>query len=189
MQQFWEFIEIGAVFCFRPIMCLNLLFAVTIVFFERKSPKSVWAWLLLLFFMPGLGFAFYLLLGTDMRKRKMFREKELEDNLFRTIRYQEHALKNADDEVMGNGFSKYTDLVLYNMKTAGAIFTDDNDLDIFVDGNILFERMLEDMRKAEQFIYMQSYILRDDVLMERIVQVLKEKAAQGVKVRILYDAM
>ncbi len=28
----------------------NMLFAIAIVFFERRDPKSVWAWLLLLFF-------------------------------------------------------------------------------------------------------------------------------------------
>ncbi len=189
MQQLLELVEIGFSFCFRPIMFLNLLFAVTIVFFERKSPKSVWAWLLLLLFIPVLGFAFYLLLGTDMRKRKMFRIKEVEDNLFRTIRYQEHVLKNADKETMGEGFCEYTDLVLYNMRTSGAFLTDDNDLDIFVDGNKLFEKMLEDMKGAESFIHLQSYILRDDVLFEQIVRVLEEKAKQGVEVRILYDAM
>ena len=59
----------------------NMLFAIAIVFFERRDPKSVWAWLLLLFFLPGIGFVFYLFLGVDLRKRKMFQEKELEDNI------------------------------------------------------------------------------------------------------------
>ncbi len=40
----------------------NMLFAIAIVFFERRDPKSVWAWLLLLFFLPGIGFVFYLFL-------------------------------------------------------------------------------------------------------------------------------
>ena len=40
----------------------NMIFAIIIVFFERRDPKSVWAWLLLLFFLPGAGFIFYLFL-------------------------------------------------------------------------------------------------------------------------------
>ena len=59
----------------QNIVFLNLVFSVIIVFFERKTPKSVWAWLLLLYFLPVVGFIFYLFLGTDMKKRKMFRIK------------------------------------------------------------------------------------------------------------------
>ena len=66
----------------------NMLFAIAIVFFERRDPKSVWAWLLLLFFLPGIGIVLYLFLGVDLRKRKMFQEKELEDNIHEIIREQ-----------------------------------------------------------------------------------------------------
>ena len=62
----------------QNITFINLLFCIAIVFFERKSPKSVWAWLLLLYFVPLVGFVFYLLLGADMKKRKMFRGPHLE---------------------------------------------------------------------------------------------------------------
>ena len=68
------------------ITFINLLLGVAIVFFERKSPKSVWAWLLLLYFLPVVGFVFYLLLGADMKKRKMFRIKEVEDHISEAIR-------------------------------------------------------------------------------------------------------
>ena len=71
----------------------NVLFAVVIVFFQRRDPRGVWAWLLLLYFIPVLGFVLYLLFGQDMRKRKMFRMKELEDQLNVAIRRQEHRLK------------------------------------------------------------------------------------------------
>ena len=39
----------------------NGVFAIIIVFFQRRDPKSVWAWLLLLYFVPVLGFVLYLL--------------------------------------------------------------------------------------------------------------------------------
>ena len=168
---------------------LNLLLAVAVVFFERKSPKSVWAWLLLLFFIPVVGFVFYLLLGTDMRKKKMFRMKEVEDNMCELLRRQEYLLKTADVEAIDSQFGKYTDLVLYNIKTSGAILTDHNDVDIFTDGNELFDAMLEDMKRATEFIHIQYYIIRDDAVFERLVQVLRQKATQGVQVRILYDGM
>lgn len=174
---------------FRPVIILNFLFAVVIVFFERKSPKSVWAWLLLLFFIPVVGFVFYLLVGTDLRKQKMFRAKEFRDNIHETLHRQEHFLKRVDMESETSEFSRYADLVLYNMKTSGAVLTNDNDLNILTEGNALFERMLADMRGAQSFIHIQYYILKDDILMDRLLQVCREKAEQGVEVRILFDAM
>ena len=189
MQPVVEVTKICISYFLKNIMLLNLLFAVTIVFFERKSPKSVWAWLLLLLFMPVVGFAFYLLLGTDMRKRKMFRMKELEDSVHKILRKQEKDMRSEDEDNPETEFGRYADLALYNMRTSGAILSEDNAVDIIVDGNVLFEQMIEDMKAAKEFIHIQSYIIRDDILFERIVQVLREKVLQGVEVRVLFDAM
>ena len=165
------------------LLVVNMVFAIVVVFFERRSPKSVWAWLLLLYFVPIVGFLFYLLLGTDMRKRRMFQLKEVEDSVHEVSRRQEYELQHA------SVVQAEQDLVLYNLKTSNAVLTEDNDVDIFTDGNALYDAMLEDMRKAKQFIHLQYYILRNDALFERIREVLLERMAQGVEVRILYDAM
>ena len=52
----WEVIS----FVLGAMLFFNMIFAIVIVFFERRDPKSVWAWLLVLFFLPGIGFIFYL---------------------------------------------------------------------------------------------------------------------------------
>ena len=173
----------------QNITFINLLFCIAIVFFERKSPKSVWAWLLLLYFVPVVGFIFYLFLGADMKKRKMFRIKEVEDHISEAIRRQEHQLKSLDVEEFDTNLSNYTDLVMYNLRTCGAVITGDNDVEILMDGNDKFERLLEDIRRAEQFIHIQYYIIKNDVLFERIHHELVQKAAEGVEVRILFDSM
>lgn len=177
------------VFLFEHLLFWNMLFAVIIVFFERRNPKSVWAWLLLMFFIPILGFVLYLFLGQNMRKRKKFRLKEVEDRLNEAIRQQEHQLKlkeyGAQDEDIGG----FTDLIMYNLETSGAVLSDDNDIDFFVDGNEKFDALLEDLKNAEHFIHIQYYIIRNDVLFNRIVKVLAERAAAGVEVRVLFDAM
>lgn len=56
MQYILEFVKGSVSFFLGHILFFNLVFAVIIVFFERKNPKSVWAWLLLLFFYSGGGF-------------------------------------------------------------------------------------------------------------------------------------
>ena len=69
----------GIRFFFNHLVFFNLIFAVAVVFFQRKDPKTVWTWLLALYFVPVVGFIFYLLIGTDMHNQKMFRVKEFED--------------------------------------------------------------------------------------------------------------
>ncbi len=177
------------IFLFQNLFIWNMLFAVIIVFFERRDPKSVWAWLLLLVFIPILGFIFYLFLGQNMRKRKRFRLKEVEDHLNEAIRQQEHQLKDREFGTENPEIADYTDLIMYNLETSEAVLTNDNDIDIFTDGNEKFEALIADMRRAEHFIHIQYYIIRNDVLFNRILEVLAEKAAAGVEVRVLFDSM
>ncbi len=176
-------------FLFGHLLIWNMLFAIIIVFFERKDPKSVWAWLLLLYFIPILGFICYLLLGTDMHKRKMFRVKEVEDQLNDAIRRQEHSLQAADPDSVTEDIEGFTDLVMYNLESSGSMLLPDNDVDFFVDGNAKFEALIADLEKAEHFIHIQYYIIRDDLLFQRILEVLERKAAEGVEVRLLFDGM
>lgn len=189
MAAVWEYTKVLLDVIFSNLVILNVLFAIAIVFFQRRDPKSVWAWLLLLYFIPILGFVFYLLVGTDMHKRKMFRIKEVEDHLGEAIRQQEHRLKTKKLEELDTNISGYTDLIMYNLETSEAVLSDDNDVDIFVDGNEKFNALIEDLRQAEKFIHVQYYIIKNDVLFNRIKDVLVEKAAQGVEVRVLFDAM
>jgi cardiolipin synthase len=65
----------------------------------------------------------------------------------------------------------------------------DNDIDFFTDGNAKFDALIEDMEQASQFIHIQYYIIRNDVLFKRIIEVLRRKVAQGVEVRLLFDGM
>jgi len=176
-------------FILGSILFWNLLFAIVIVFFEHRDPKSVWAWLLLLFFLPGVGFVFYLMLGMDMNKRKMFRAKELDEHLGGVIRKQRFLLKNGEASEEKAKAGDYADLVMYNMEAADAVLYLENDIDFFTDGNEKFEALIRDMEAAEHFIHMQYYIIRNDVLFQRIVPVLQKKAAEGVEVRILFDGM
>ena len=54
MDEAFEIIKTGIEFFGSHLVFFNLLFAIVIVFFQRRDPKSVWAWLLLLYFIPVL---------------------------------------------------------------------------------------------------------------------------------------
>ncbi len=189
MQQVWNMTVEVVRFILDHLVILNLIFAIIIVFFQRKNPKTVWTWLMLLYFIPVLGFFFYLLVGTDMHKQKMFRVKEIEDKLNEAIRQQEYQLRSNELQEHAPDIEGFTDLVMFNLDTVGAVLSDTNDVDIFVDGNAKFEALIEDIRQAKDFIHIQYYIIRNDVLFNRIKEILLEKIKEGVEVRILFDAM
>ena len=166
----------GIRFFFNHLVFFNLIFAVAVVFFQRKDPKTVWTWLLALYFVPVVGFIFYLLIGTDMHKQKMFRVKEIEDKLNEAIRQQEHKIQSKEYEEGDPDLKGYTDLVLFNLNTTGSVLTDTNDVDIFTDGNEKFDALIQDIREAKEFIHIQYYIIKNDVLFNRIKDVMVEKA-------------
>jgi len=168
---------------------ISIIFAVIIVFFQRKDPKTVWTWLLLLYFIPIAGFILYLLIGTDMHKRKIFKTKAVRDRFNKVVQRQEQAIRSKELEYIVPEITGYSDLVMYNLETMGAVLTNDNDLDIFTDGNDKFEALLEDIRNAKHFIHIQYYIIKNDVVFERIRTELVRKVSEGVEVRILFDAM
>lgn len=189
MDVLLENLKLVGQFFWGHLMLWNLLLAIVIVFYQRREPKSVWAWLLLLYFLPVVGFIFYLLFGTDMHKRKMFRIKEVEDNLNDAIRSQEISLKSKRLEDLDTNIAGYTDLIMYNLEASGAVLTDDNEIDFYVDGSEKFDALIEDLKKAEKFIHIQYYIIKNDVLFNRIREVLRQKAEEGVEVRVLFDGM
>lgn len=189
MENAWEIVKTGVHFFFDHLLIWNMLFATIIVFFQRRDPKSVWAWLLLLYFVPVVGFVFYLLAGQDMHKRKMFKAKEVEDHLSEAIRQQEYQLKTGDSSELDENIRGYRDLITYNMETSSAILLEDNDIDVFTNGNDKFTALKEDLRSAKHFIHLQYYIIKNDVLFNEIKDILVEKAKEGVEVRVLFDAM
>lgn len=172
------------------ILFINLILSIIIVFFQRRAPKTVWAWLLALYFIPGFGILFYLLFGQDFRKSKMFRIKKLEDQMGSSIRSQEEILRNFNHENMDDPLVRdYGDLIMYNLKTSGSVLTVHNDVKVFSDGEAKFEDLRKSLRQAQKFIHIQYYIIKNDELFDSIVPILIDRVRNGVEVRILYDGM
>lgn len=189
METVWNGIVAVWNWLMENLLYINLFLSVIIVFFQRRDPKAVWTWLLVLYFIPIFGFGLYLLLCQDFRKSKMFRVKEVEDKLRYSVESQEELLL-ANGRYLPRSLSKdFENLVLYNLETSGAVLTMDNTVKIFTDGEEKFCDLREEMRRAKEYIHIQYYIIKNDELFQSIIPILMEKAREGVKVRILYDGM
>ncbi|XKH51865.1 cardiolipin synthase [Chryseomicrobium palamuruense] len=172
------------------VIILNIFLAVALIFLERRDASSTWAWILVLFFVPVLGFIIYLFFGRQLRKKTLFRwEGRKKVGIQQLISYQKSAIQEGRFEFLLDDAHNYKDLIVMHLNNNQAVLTQDNAVQIFNDGRAKFDALLEDLRKAKDHIHMQYYILRLDNLGNEIYQVLLEKARQGVKVRILYDEM
>lgn len=175
----------------EQLIFINLLFSVIIVFFQRRNPRSVWTWLFALNFIPVFGILFYLLFGQDLKKSRMFRIKEISDRLNFPIKSQEEIIgaDNVPEEMMDPISRDFRSLILYNLETSGAVLTACNRIQIYTDGQEKFAALRDALRKAEKYIHIQYYIIKNDEVFDSLVPILQDKARQGVEVRILYDGM
>lgn len=189
MESVVDIIITGKNFVMDNIFYINLVLSIIIVFFQRKDPKSVWAWLLVMYFIPIVGFILYMLIGQDMHKRRMFRTKEIADELNSVIRKQEERIYKNEFKSQDSDINDFSDLVLYNLESGDAVYTDDNDIEIYTNGEEKFAALIDEINKAQQYIHMQYYIIKSDEVFDRIMEALIKKAKEGVEVRILYDSM
>lgn len=171
------------------ILYINIFLSIIIVFFQRRDPASVWGWLLVLNCIPIVGFILYLLIGQNLHKNKLFKTKEIEDKINSAISNQEEIITSDPASLLADDYEDYRQMVMYNLTTASAMYTDNNSVDVFTDGNSKFDALIKDISEAESFIHIEYYIIKYDELFKRMEKVLIEKAHQGVEVRLLFDGM
>jgi cardiolipin synthase len=170
-------------FIFKHFFLINILLAILIVFFERKKPTSTWLWLMVLVFLPIIGFILYLFIGQDIRKQKIFTRKWQADIA------QGEACQFMETSVYPHDTAQdYPDIVRLHCNN-GVNLWRNNDVKLFHDGKDKFAALLESLAQAKEYIHIEYYIFRDDNLGRQVIQTLAERAAAGVEVKLLYDGM
>ncbi|QMT19094.1 cardiolipin synthase [Planococcus maritimus] len=169
---------------------MNMVLAFFILFFERKTASSAWAWILVLFFLPVLGFVLYLLFGKTLRKERLNRPVAYDNPDFRErLSHQRIELQEGRFAPPSPLAAEWQDLIQMNAIRTDAPLSKASNIQLFNDGHRKFEALFEDIRQARHHIHLQYFILNDDGLGRRLVSLLTEKARQGVKVLVLYDAL
>ena len=63
----------------------------------------------------------------------------------------------------------------------------DTDICFYPTAEEAFEAQLEALKKAERFIFMEYHAIEEKTAFERLFEVLSERAAAGIEVRLFYD--
>ncbi|EPQ9591607.1 cardiolipin synthase [Staphylococcus pseudintermedius] len=169
---------------------LNLIFIFTIIFMERRSASSIWAWIFVLGLFPLVGFVLYLLFGRQIQRKSIFKlEKQDRIGLDSIVNDQLTAIKNGEFEVDNPHIQNYSRMIQMLLYNNAAFYTNNNEIKLLTDGNEKFDCLKEDIRNAERYVHIQYYIFRHDTLGKSILKLLEEKLEQGVEVKMLYDDM
>ena len=160
----------------------------TLIFFERRDPESVLAWLFAVVTLPLVGFVLYLIFGFKYFKTRAFGLKSTGDRalLGRIQKGLEPGLPDGTGANIGR-LDAYQDLARLLWADSAAFLTEGNQLDVFTTGPQKFDALFAAIASAKSHIHLEDYILRDDALGRRLLRALEGKAREGVEVRLLYD--
>lgn len=172
------------------VIVLNLVCAIIVIFQERRDIGSTWAWLLVLFFIPLLGFVLYLLFAQNLSRFHLFQwEDQKKVGIDKMLKTQLNELRSDRFEFRNEATRDNSDLIYMHLINNQAVLTEDNSVELFTDGQEKFDRLLKDIEEAKSDIHVQYYIIKKDQLGKKLIDALTEKAKQGVKVRVLYDEL
>ncbi|MEG0378915.1 MAG: cardiolipin synthase, partial [Eubacterium sp.] len=173
------------------LFSINIIFSFAIIFLERKTPQSTYAWLLFLWIIPILGFIFYLFFSQNLTKRKIYRYNTPENNQYKSIlSKQKKDLVDRQKLTKKQGIvEKYRHNIEYHLNVSHALYTDNNKIEIYIDGHDKFNALFAAIKDAKSTIHLEYYIIKHDDLGSRFMDLLTEKASEGVEVRLLFDEM
>lgn len=168
----------------------NLILGAVLIFMERRNIAATWAWLMVLLFLPGIGFLIYLVFGQKLSKKKLFKLREGEFSHFRAaVDKQKQVLERGELQVNDPEMERHRDMIFMNVVSDGAYYTQENEVEVFSEGDPFFKTMLKQIEEAKEHVHLLYYIFNEDDLGKQFLQVLTKKAKEGVKVRVLVDAV
>ncbi|WP_051600719.1 cardiolipin synthase [Eubacterium sp. AB3007] len=164
------------------------LFAITMMIYLFSnsmdySAKTTWMFIMVLVPVAGSAFLLFTQANTGQRAIKRRVEHTIEET--RHALPQDPAVRKA---LLADG-GDVDDLVSYLNRSGCFPAFDGTDARFFPSGEAKFQAMLEELAKAEEYIFLEYFIIEEGYMWGEILKILVEKAAAGVEVRVMYDGM
>ena len=162
-------------------IALSVMAALAIVG-SRMEPGYKIAWLILVLPFPVFGGLFYLLIGGGYIPKRT--QRRMQGVLKKSAATLKDDFKSDDLLPLGGDAAGQAS---YLERRAACPAYTNTETEYFPLGDDAFPRMLDELKKAERYIFLEYFIIQPGVFWDSILAVLEEKVAQGVEVRVLYD--
>ena len=139
-------------------------------------------WIIVILLFPIFGTILLITLSSNYAHSKLLKnifksEKEYQQYLIQDIKIR----KEIDENDLDN--------LKYIVDRSKYPVTKNNKITYYDYGEKFYPELLKELNKAEKFIFLEYFIINKGQMWDGILKILKEKASQGVEVRILYDDM
>ena len=160
-------------------------FLVLAIYAQNTTSAMKIPWIILIMMLPVLGVTLYLLIGFSGSTRTMRkRYAEIDEILLPKLPENADVLSRLREK---NGH--LGNIARYVQGNSGYPVYQNTDIEYYDDGAAGLEAQKTELRKAEQFIFMEYHAIEDADSWHGIQEILEEKAKAGVEVRVFYDDM
>ena len=155
------------------------------LFLSEIDASAKLTWLLIIAALPFFGAFMFLYTQINAGHRLL---KKKTDESIRQTRQALPLSEEVMDELKQDG-GNVDDLTHYLNQTGCFPAYKNTEVQYFPLGEKKFEALLEELKKAEKFIFMEYFIIQEGYMWGKILEILVEKAAAGLDVRVMYDGM
>lgn len=144
-------------------------------------------WLIMLALEPFVGLFLFLSFGRSYVKSRRYRKKPLS-------RPGKYLLREPKTDFTLKEYtridSEITDIykAAYN-STQHHAYLNNSKATVLTNGEEKFPKLIKELKAAKSFIFMEYYIIKTDETGKEIMDILKEKAQEGLEVILIYDAL
>ena len=171
------------VYFYAGSVLLSLLITLGIIN-SKSNPAYKIAWLIPILLFPVFGGLVYLLFGSDrtgryLRKKLQGIGTEMDNVIGEAYRRSGAEQLPPDAANQSRYISHCAYCPPYQNTTTEYLPL----------GEVKFERMVEELKKAKHYIFLEYFIIQEGKMWNTILDILRQKAAEGVDVRVIYDDM
>ena len=152
---------------------------------EKGNPAFKMTWLLFVLLVPIVGVGFYIFVKTEIGTRyigKRMQTLRIETEPF--MQQNENIVDSMRSSRLANTNLSHFLYRQLNFPTYG-----NTEAKYFPLGEDKFDALIDELEKAERFIFMEYFIVEEGIMWDTILDILKRKAKEGVEVRFMYDGM
>lgn len=152
---------------------------------EEGNPSFKLTWLIFVVIFPLAGVGFYIYTKLELsRKLIKNRLKDLQNETESYMRQNDNIVRAMRSSRQANVNLSYFLYHRVGFPTYG-----NTRAEYFRLGEEKFCALLEELQKAEKFIFLEYFIVEEGIMWDSILKILRKKAAEGVEVRVMYDGM
>ncbi len=152
---------------------------------KKENPSYVLTWVIPILILPIFGVLLYIFVKSHIGSRVIQKRHKMAQE--KTKKYL--GLNSALVEELEDEEPSTASLAKYMSVYGGYPMVKNTQVQYFTCGEEKFASLIEELEKAEKFIFLEYFIISEGYMWDTILDILKRKVKQGVEVRVLYDGM